>query len=208
VFETDRRLVAQLLGDDQQAFQQFYETYAHKMATFVMRRSSSNRAAAEDIVQNAMIRALRGLSQYRGEASLFTWLCQICRSELADQHRKATRRPAVVSMHANAAVATAVATAIAPVPSAAEFEFGLEVSEGALGASVASALGQLPARYVRVLELKYGDDLSVEQIGHELALTVSATQSLLVRAREAFRSVWRDERIAGPTSADTVTDDG
>jgi RNA polymerase sigma-70 factor, ECF subfamily len=204
VFESDQLLVAQLLDGDQQAFQRFYETYAYKMAAFVMRRSGSNREAAEDIVQNAMIRAMRGLSQYRGEASLFTWLCQICRSELADQRRKTTRRPVVVSMEADVAVTTAVAA----MPAATEFEFGQEAGEGALGASVASAMRQLPERYIRVLELKYGDDLSVEQIGHELALTVSATQSLLVRAREAFRAVWRDERIETMTIAAPASDHG
>jgi RNA polymerase sigma-70 factor (ECF subfamily) len=204
VFEADRLLVAQLLNHDQQAFQRFYETYAYRMAAFVMRRSGSNREAAEDVVQNAMVRALRGLSQYRGDASLFTWLCQICRSELADQRRKAGRRPVVVSMDADLAVATTVAA----MPAATEFELGSAGGDGVLGSAVANALRRLPARYVRVLEMKYGDDLTVEQIGRELNLTLSATQSLLVRAREAFRSVWQDEKIDGLTAADPVGDHG
>jgi RNA polymerase sigma-70 factor, ECF subfamily len=204
VFEADRQLVARLLDGEQPAFRAFYDKYAYKMAAFVMRRSGSNRAAAEDIVQGAMVRALRALSQYRGEASLLTWLCQICRNELADQRRKSARHPKLVSMDSDVAVAAMVAA----MPSETEFDFNAQATNRALADSVANAMCQLPEHYVRVLELKYGDDLSVEQISHELALSFSATQSLLVRAREAFRSVCRDERIERMTTASPATDHG
>jgi RNA polymerase sigma-70 factor (ECF subfamily) len=204
VFEADRQLVARLLDGEQPAFRDFYDKYAYKMAAFVMRRSGSNRAAAEDIVQSAMVRALRALSQYRGEASLLTWLCQICRNELADQRRKSARRPILVSMDSDVAVAAKVAA----MPSVTKFDFDAQATDRTLADSVANAMRQLPEHYVRVLELKYGDDLSVEQISLELALSFSATQSLLVRAREAFRSVCRDERIEGMTTAGPATDHG
>ena len=40
-----------------------------------------------------MINAMRGLGPFRGGSSLFTWLCQICRNQLADARRKAARQP-------------------------------------------------------------------------------------------------------------------
>jgi DNA-directed RNA polymerase specialized sigma24 family protein len=52
-------------------------------------------------------------------------------------------------------------------------------------------LTALPERYALALEAKYGDGLSVEQIAGQLGVTATAAQSLLARARDAFRDYWR-----------------
>jgi DNA-directed RNA polymerase specialized sigma24 family protein len=57
-------------------------------------------------------------------------------------------------------------------------------------------LQSLPAHYALALEAKYGDGMSVEAIARELGLTGIAAQSVLARAREAFRRRWQE------TSAD------
>ena len=54
----------------------------------------------------------------------------------------------------------------------------------------------LPSSYARILELRYGEDLSVLEIAQVLRLTESATESRLVRARHAFRDGWTGERSA------------
>ena len=56
--------------------------------------------------------------------------------------------------------------------------------------SVIRTLGLLPRRYAIALEAKYGDDLSVGEIAALLAVTGTAAQSLLARARDAFRYHW------------------
>lgn len=58
-----------------------------------------------------------------------------------------------------------------------------------LAARVHAALDYLPSRYAKVLELKYLEDLSVEAIATRLGVSVIAVQSLLARARQAFRDV-------------------
>jgi DNA-directed RNA polymerase specialized sigma24 family protein len=55
-------------------------------------------------------------------------------------------------------------------------------------------LKDLPANYALVLEAKYGDGLSVEAIALQLGLTEIAVQSVLARARDAFRRRWRKGR--------------
>src|SRR3979490_21034 len=98
MYESDRALVARMGAGDQRAFDEFFHSSAPRLAAFAARRSGLDAASVEDIVQNTLIKAVRNLASYRGEAALFTWLTQICRHELADVHRKAARRPAEVSL--------------------------------------------------------------------------------------------------------------
>jgi RNA polymerase sigma-70 factor (ECF subfamily) len=189
VYEEDRALVASLLAGDRRSFRLFFDAYAQRLASFVMRRTSANPSTAEDIVQSAMIKAVRGLRNYRAEASLYTWLCTICRSEIADQRRRDGRTVPAVSMDSDDSVSGKVAQLQGP----SEFEFGPAGAEADPTELVAKALARLPARYASVLESKYGDGLSVVEVARELGLSAAATQSLLARAREAFRQAWQDE---------------
>jgi DNA-directed RNA polymerase specialized sigma24 family protein len=66
-------------------------------------------------------------------------------------------------------------------------------------AAVMRVLKSLPERYAVALEAKYGDGLSVEDIARQLGLTAIAAQSLLGRAREAFRRGWLS------TTADAIS---
>ena len=59
---------------------------------------------------------------------------------------------------------------------------------------VARTLSSLPGRYALVLEWKYGDGFSVEEIAGMLGLTAAAAQSLLARARKEFKDLWLKER--------------
>jgi RNA polymerase sigma-70 factor (ECF subfamily) len=193
VFEDDKQLVRRLLAGDERGFEQFFGRYSQLLAAFVLRRTRLDRAAVEDVVQNAMIRAVRSLGQYRGEASLLTWMCQIARSELADQQRRDQRRPQLASYDADARLGVAVEQIAAAEAAGPAAGFG----EGVHSEAVWQTLAGLPERQARVLELKYGDDLSVEEIAVQMGMTVTAAQSLLARARSAFRDAWQQTHPSG-----------
>ena len=186
MYEEDRALVARMRAGDQRAFDEFVNSSAPRLTAFVARRSALDAASLEDVVQSALIKAVRNLASYRGEAALFTWLTEICRHELIDVQRKAARRPAQLSLDESAA--TRLAVAELRVPENQEPAATLEAATR--GAAVMQVLASLPERYFRALEAKYGDGLSVDEIARELGLTMIATQSLLARAREAFRARW------------------
>src|SRR5690606_32891922 len=82
--QDDRALVARLLAGDDDAFRSFFDEYFDRLYRFALSRTSGRTDLAEEAAQRTLCRALRALQQYRGEASLFTWLAQICRNELAD----------------------------------------------------------------------------------------------------------------------------
>jgi RNA polymerase sigma-70 factor (ECF subfamily) len=171
---------------EQPAFDEFFNANAPRLVAFLARRSRLDPASLEDVVQCALIKAVRNLASYRGEAALLTWLTEICRHELADVHRKAARRPAHVSLDAigaNAVLELRIPEHREPVS---------ELQVASQQAQVMRVLDGLPAHYARALEAKYGDGMSVEEMARELELTIIAVQSLLARAREAFRDRWQE----------------
>jgi RNA polymerase sigma-70 factor (ECF subfamily) len=189
VYEADRVLVSRMRAGEQRAFDEFFNASASRLAAFVSRRSGLDPASVEDIVQNTLIKAVRNLASYRGEAALFTWVTEICRHELADARRKAARRPAHDSLDEPDAVAFPVPQLWVPE----HLEPAAEADAHRRRKAVIRALNDLPERYARALEAKYGDGLSVKEVAALFGLTTVAAQSLLARARDAFRDRWNSE---------------
>ena len=139
-----------------------------------------------------MIKALRGLKSFRRGSSLFTWLCQICRNHLADLRRKAERQPGTQSLEQLESNKSSKALA-----ELIDYRDPLiECASDTNRSAVRRSSNLLPSSYARILELRYGEDLSVLEIAQVLRLTESATESRLVRARHAFRDGWTGERSA------------
>jgi len=189
--ETD--LVQGMLRGEQRAFDEFFDAYAARLGAFAARRSSLDVAALEDVVQVTMISAIRGLASFRGGSSLFTWLCQICRNHLADVRRKSERQPKAQSLDEITARKSADIVELIDYRDPLE-----ECTEDSTRNNVRRTINHLPASYARILELRYGDDLTVPEIARLLQLSESAAESRLVRARQAFRENW------GGADADTA----
>jgi RNA polymerase sigma-70 factor (ECF subfamily) len=190
VSEDDRQLVARMRAGEQSAFDRFFGAYAQRLAAFIARRSTLDPAGVEDMVQATLIKAIRNLDSFRGEAALFTWLCTIGRHELASAHRKSARQPIHESIDAEGLARDVLIEMRAPAESEPPHELELAAHRSA----VTQTLNRLPERYARVLEWKYGDGFSVEEIAGMLGLTPAAAQSLLARARKEFKDLWLRER--------------
>jgi len=191
VYEADLALVAQMRAGERRAFDEFFATCAPRLAAFAARRSGEDLASLEDIVQNTLIKAVRNLDSYRGEAALMTWLTGICRRELADAHRKAARRPGHESLDSMDASYTVPQLRVPE-----RNEPAGEIDHALRREAVIRTLNALPQRYALALEAKYGDGLPVDDVARLLGMTSIAAQSLLARAREAFRNQWREDANA------------
>ena len=87
----DRRLVKQLLAGDERALQAFVNEYFPRLYRYARHRLN-NEADVEDVVQAVLSQAARRLETWRGEASLLTWLVQICRHEISRHLHQANQR--------------------------------------------------------------------------------------------------------------------
>src|SRR4029434_9484803 len=88
---SERELVRRMLGGDEGAFDDFFADYFPRLFRFAVLRLR-DQYAAEDLVQNSLISAVRNLRSWRGEATLFTWLCTICRREISAWEKRTSRR--------------------------------------------------------------------------------------------------------------------
>ncbi len=186
--ESDRQLVQRMLNGEESAFKAFFDLYAPRLASFAARRSSFAEATIEDIVQTTLVKAIRNLSRFRGDSAIFTWLCGICGKEIINQHRKTLRQGEIVGINETTEQLETVLWIRAE-----ELDPASEIELAEHRRAVARTLNQLPANYSRALELKYGDDLSVHDIASILGVTTVAAQSLLARARLAFKKYWVEQ---------------
>lgn len=178
----DRELAQSLLGGDEREFDRFFREYYPRLYRFVLTRTNGDEDLAEEMAQVTLMNAMRALEGYRGDASMFTWLCQICRNELGAQHRRLGRR-----------VETVAADDDGIRPFLELLEADEESSPEAaserlqLVQLLQEVLDRLPQNYGDALEWKYIHGDSVEQIAERLGVSGLAAQSLLSRARGAFR---------------------
>ena len=195
----DRELVRRMLAGEERAFREFFTTYFPRVFRFALPRLNRNEDAAKDVVQATLIKAMRKLADYRGEAAMFTWLCQICRREIADQVRSQRRHSEkVVLIEDSEEVRAALESIEAPAA-----DDPLRRCDGAeLKRLVHAVLDRLPGRYGEALEWKYVEGRSVEEIGDLLGIGHTAAQSLLARARVAFRDGL--EAVFGASAADVI----
>jgi RNA polymerase sigma-70 factor (ECF subfamily) len=183
----DRRLVKRLLAHDREAFTAFFDGYFPRLYRFARTRLGGDPDTTKEIVQVTLTKAMRNLGSYRGEAALFTWLCTICRHEIADHRERVAReRQHVVLTEDAPDIRAAVEAIAAPDTDNPESNFRrLETTR-----LIQVALDQLPAHYGNALEWKYVYGYSVEEIAAKLGIGLEAAQSLLARAKRGFQEVY------------------
>jgi len=182
----DRELVERLLRGDARAFDDFFNEYFPKLYRFARRRLSDP-VLAEDVAQGALCRALDSLRGFRGEAALFTWLCTLCRRELSA--RLGEFNPAAGSAHL-AEEDPAVRAALESLMANESTDPLLAADRAQLRQAIRVALDYLPAPYGDILEWKYLREMSINEIAQRLGRSPKASESLLTRAREAFRETF------------------
>ncbi|MEA2564219.1 MAG: polymerase sigma-70 factor, subfamily [Acidobacteriota bacterium] len=179
----DRLLVKRMRMGDEEAFEQFFDAYFHPLYRFALARVGQEAELAREIAQATVCKAIEKLDTYRGEAALFSWLCSICRFEITGHFRRERRSPPQADL---AEEGRTLRGALESLPA------GLDDPESELlrrevARLVHMTIDHLPSQYSRILEWKYSDGLSVKQIAGQLGISPKAAESLLTRARQAFR---------------------
>lgn len=177
----ERALVERMLAGDELAMEAFADGYFPGLYRFACARLHGDSELAREVVQTTVCKALARLETYRGAAPLFTWLCACCHNEIRMHFRQKGRLPRIVELDEDLSEAE-----LAPF-----HEPGDQPEEALARKQEASfvhaALDLLPPHYAHALEWKYLDRLPVGEIAVRLRLGAKAAESLLTRARRAFR---------------------
>jgi len=186
----DRALARRVASGDRDAFEEFFREYFPRLFRFTLARTNSDEALAEEIVQRTMCIVVRKMGSYRGEALLFTWLCQICRNERAAVFRQQGVDAArSMLLEDNLGVQASLESLSVDLSDPQRMQHASELAR-----FVRVTLEYLPTNYATALEMKYIRGCSVEEIGKYLNISCKAAESVLSRARAAFkdgfRSLW------------------
>jgi RNA polymerase sigma-70 factor, ECF subfamily len=187
LYESDKAAVRRMLGGDEAAFEDFFETYFSRLYRFAVTRLGGDADAAEEVVQATLCKAVTKLGTYRGEAALFTWLCTFCRHEISAHFARRQRTAHDVPLIEDA---PDVRAALESLGAASVDGPDERVRRRELARLVQATLDHLPNRYGDALEWKYIQELSVHEIAARLRVSPKAAESLLSRAREAFRDAF------------------
>jgi len=182
----DRALARRVVSGSPEAFEEFFREYFPRLYRFTLARVNGDADIAEEIVQRTMCLVVRKLGSYRGEALLFTWLCQICRNEMAaifrERRMEAQQDNPLEDNPAVQAALASLALDVGPEKSQSDDE---------VARFVRVTLEFLPTRYASALEMKYIQGYTVDEIGERLHISSKAAESVLSRARDAFREGFR-----------------
>jgi RNA polymerase sigma-70 factor, ECF subfamily len=199
IHKDDRTLVRNMLAGDERAFNAFYADCFPRVYRFALPRLAGDVQAAKEVVQSTLIKAMRNLARYRGEAALFSWVCQICRSQIVDYLRSRRHHAErLVPIDESPEVLAALESIAAPQTDDPMYCYRRDETRRL----VQAVLDRLPSHYGDVLQWKYVEGHSVEEIGQRLGLGHTAAQSMLARARIAFRQGL--ETVFGAATADVL----
>ena len=172
----DRDLVERFLGRrEEAAFVALYRRHTPALFGLAARLCGGERADAEEIVQEAWVRAAQALADFRWHSSLRTWLSGVVVNGWRERAR-ARRRESLWSAEPD------------PDPPA------LPVSPGDR-IDLERAVAQLPDGFRAVLILHDVEGLTHAEIGELFGIDVGTSKSQLARARQAVR-----RRLAGPAA--------
>ncbi len=192
-------LLARLRAGDEAAFQELFDGWFQRLYRFALRRVDGDSDLAKELAQAAFCTAFDKLGGFRFEAPLFTWLCAICRSEISHHFRRQSRIRPLEDLGERERGESAAGGPTELPAGGDDPEAQLLLDERRW--QVHETIDRLPLHYGRALRWKYAEGLSVDEIAGRLGTTTKAAESLLTRARAAFRRgfVAIGSRLPGPS---------
>ena len=180
---TDRELVEQAKRGDQGAFEQLVLDNQNKVYTLAL-RLVNDRTAAEDLAQEAFVRAWQGLVSFQGGSSFSTWVYRLATNLCIDYLRRQRRRERVEPV---VSLDDADSGWAEPADRDSDPQLVLERSER--GRALARGLAKLPDWQRQVLVLRELSGLSYQEIGDALDIDLGTVKSRIARARLSLRKI-------------------
>jgi RNA polymerase sigma-70 factor (ECF subfamily) len=164
---SDRTLADRIVRDgDEAAFRDLYRRHTPAVYQFVLRLAGGNEAEAEDVLQEAWLRAARGLGGFRWESAFRSWLTGIALNRVREMARKKKRSLVEVD---------------------GEWELPERAVDPGHRIDLERALELLPPGFRTVLVLHDVEGFTHQEIGERLGITDGTSNSQLHGARRAMR---------------------
>src|SRR5882757_5559085 len=182
----DRVLVDRFKNGDQSAFDEMVSRYWTRIFDMV-NRNLHNPQDAEEVTQDAFIRAHRGLVNFRGDSAFSTWLYQIASNLARNRYWYWWRRKRDKSISFEAPISGENDTTLAElIPAEQETPEDATVTQEFVN-RVAKCMEELNEKHREILILRNVQNLAYEEIAEILGISVGTVKSRIARARESLR---------------------
>jgi RNA polymerase sigma-70 factor (ECF subfamily) len=158
---------------------EIYDDAVGQVYSYLLARCAS-RALAEDLTADTFLAAVGQIRRGAVQAVTIAWLIGIARHKLIDEWRRAARRPQSEHLDDERTDDRLVD---------GTDEWDVVIDQHLVG----RAMAELGPHHRSALTLRYFDGLAVPDVADQLGRTVEATETLLVRARRRFRTVYEQQ---------------
>ena len=184
---SDKQLVTKSQQGDKRAFDMLVMRYQNRLLALINRYCKSS-LDSEDIVQEAFIKAYRGIGNFRGDSAFYTWLCRIginvAKNHLTSsaRHMRASETSSNEEIESNydAGFTEEVMTAESNI-------FGDELID-----IIQLAISSLPEELRIAVTLREIEGLSYEDISSIMMCPIGTVRSRIFRAREVLNVKIKD----------------
>jgi len=190
----DRILVDRFRSGDLNAFDEMVNRYWDRIYAMVS-QLLRNQQDAEEVTQDAFIRAHRGLTNFRGDSSFSTWLYQIATNLARNRYWYWWRRKRDKTLSFDAPVSAESETTLAEIiPADVITPEDATVTQEFVD-RVAAGMEQLSEKHREILVLRNVQNLAYEEIAEILSISVGTVKSRIARARESLKEILGGETL-------------
>ena len=184
----DRLLVDRFKSGDESAFNEMVSRHWDRIYGMV-HQLLRNQQDAEEVTQDAFIRAHRGLVNFRGDAAFSTWLYQIATNLARNRYWYWWRRKRDKTVSFDQPVSADNDTPLSEV-FAAETETPGDITvTNEFVDRIADSMEKLNPKHREILILRNVKNMAYEEISEILEISVGTVKSRIARARESLRSL-------------------
>lgn len=181
---TEKKLVELSIGGDIEAFETLIQSHQKKVYNIAL-RMTKNPEDAQELAQDAFVRAFTSIGKFRGDSSFSTWLYRITINVCTDFLRK-RNKAILISMEQGAA--------------SSEYEQAIQIAEESPGPDelveksqlkhmVKDAMDSLSDEHRQVLILRDMMDMSYKEIANTLNVNEGTIKSRISRARSGLKKI-------------------
>ncbi|MCH9698159.1 MAG: RNA polymerase sigma factor RpoE [Gammaproteobacteria bacterium] len=178
--QLDQDLVQRVQAGDKAAFDILVTKYQHRV-TQLVGRFVKDQTEAQDVAQEAFIKAYRALPNFRGDSAFFTWLYRIAINTAKNYLVARSRRPSDIQSDIQEAEQFEGAQHLREYDTPEQLAIGKEVVE-----MIHSAIEGLPDELKTAITLREFEGLSYSEIAEAMECPVGTVRSRIFRAREAI----------------------
>lgn len=184
----DRTLVDRFRNGDTSAFDEMVTRHWDRIYAMV-HQLLRNPQDAEEVTQDAFIRAHRGLAQFRGDSAFSTWLYQIATNLARNRYWYWWRRKRDRTVSFDQPVGEDNDTPFSEIFAGDAIKPHEETATQELVDRIAVGMEKLGAKHREILILRNVKNLSYEEISQILGISVGTVKSRIARARDSLREI-------------------